>query len=269
MSDFDYENYLLPGEVNPRTKGPDGLRLKFCLEQLKGKKGRLIEIGCNTGRYLKPISRLMPDIECYGVDLSEKAIKEAKKSESSVKFSVGDCRDLSFKNDFFDFILVFDVLEHIDKPKKMLREIVRVAKNNAILVMFVPCDINTWSFHWFFGRKLKLIPIQRLKRDYVGHIQMFKIKDIYRLLAQHNIEIEDKYFSFHYLGQLLDILDYTVREDYLFKAKSKGLKYKFVNKFYHTTARILTKLMYYESRLLKSIGFGAGAVELAGKIVKE
>ena len=50
----------------------------------------------------------------------------------------GDCNEMPFANDTFDYIYTHHVLEHFDDLFKILYEISRVSKNGAILEIIVP-----------------------------------------------------------------------------------------------------------------------------------
>jgi uridylate kinase len=91
----------------------------------------LLDVGCGTGQLVQALRRL--GIDARGLELSQEAIDL---SENAVKpFLVqGDIVDIPFKENNFEMVVSFDVLEHLErsKLKKSVKETVRVAKK-AIL----------------------------------------------------------------------------------------------------------------------------------------
>jgi len=57
---------------------------------------------------------------------------------------VADAQNLPFRNEVFDKIVLYSVLEHLDNPLKCLRECVRVAKQNARFEIEIPVKKNLW-----------------------------------------------------------------------------------------------------------------------------
>ena len=80
----------------------------------------------------------MNNIELYGIDYSEEAINLAKIKNPDVKFYVSNVYELPFEEDFFDIIVSSDVIEHLAKPKQMLKEILRVGKNGSSCIISTP-----------------------------------------------------------------------------------------------------------------------------------
>jgi SAM-dependent methyltransferase len=70
------------------------------------------------------------------LDLSDKDIYDRK-----VKVDVTHDLDkfpYPFPDDSFDFVLVDNVLEHLEKPARIMEELERICKNNAIIKVVVP-----------------------------------------------------------------------------------------------------------------------------------
>ena len=89
-----------------------------------GKK--VAEIGCGAGGVLSGLFFLMDkEIECYGYDISPQAIELARRDER-ISFQTGDL--LSADNDeYFDILLIIDVLEHIPDYMAFLQKCRRKA----------------------------------------------------------------------------------------------------------------------------------------------
>ena len=116
--------------------------------------GKLLDVGCGPGFFLAYAERYY---DAHGIDSSEYAIRKAKQ-RTKAKLSVGDATDLDYKNDYFDIVTCFDLLEHLPNPELALQEFYRVLKNEGILIIRVP---NTSSLgarrkkeEWF-GRRDK------------------------------------------------------------------------------------------------------------------
>jgi 2-polyprenyl-3-methyl-5-hydroxy-6-metoxy-1,4-benzoquinol methylase len=105
-----------------------------------GKK--LLDIGCGYGYFLKLASAF--GFETYGIDISQHAIKQARKVVNA-KFFCSDIQDiLPFAANFFDIITMFDVIEHLEKPYSALQQIHRVLKPRGIFIITTP-NMNSLS----------------------------------------------------------------------------------------------------------------------------
>jgi len=105
-------------------------------EFLSDKKGKILDLGCGSGRNMIANS----NIEYYGVDFSEKMIKLAEKKAQKEKiradfFTVDFGKEkLPFKDEFFDsaiFISTLHCIECVEERKKALEELYRVLKKSG------------------------------------------------------------------------------------------------------------------------------------------
>lgn len=104
-----------------------------------GKNIRFLDFGCGKGFLLSKILKVNPDLLTTGADISKIAIEYAKKIIPSGKFFVlEDGKELPFKNNYFDFILAADVLEHIYDTELILSEIARILKPGKRIFISVP-----------------------------------------------------------------------------------------------------------------------------------
>ncbi|MEE9594165.1 MAG: class I SAM-dependent methyltransferase [Candidatus Hydrothermarchaeales archaeon] len=100
------------------------------------KQGRVLDVGCAYGFMLQ---RFPESFEKFGLDVSEHAIDVAKKVLPNATFKVGNAEDkLPFNEDFFDIVLLNDVIEHLEDPKLALENILRVLKKEGILYINTP-----------------------------------------------------------------------------------------------------------------------------------
>ncbi len=109
-----------------------------------GKK--MLEIGCAAGDFLDFASK--NGFECTGLELSEWAVREARKKYPSLAIVRGDLSALERLEGDFDVILLADVLEHLADPVASLKKIAARLSKNGIVYLRVPSFVNSWYFPW-------------------------------------------------------------------------------------------------------------------------
>ncbi len=106
-------------------------RAKKVIEGLDLKPGdKVLEVGCGNGYYLSLLNRVGLKLDLTGVDIDQMALTDAVKfiGDSSVKVILADAAKLPFKNNSFDKVVMSEVIEHVDKEREVLNEILRVLK---------------------------------------------------------------------------------------------------------------------------------------------
>lgn len=203
---FDYEDKVWGGEtLRLAPIHLRALRLLYALRALKKVKGRVLDVGCGAGDFVEAIKHYRPDLELYGIDISEKAIKIAKKRIKSANFNVADAEKLPFKNNFFDAIVCFDVIEHVQFPQIALKEASRVLKKKGLYQAFIPAEGNIYTPQ---GILLKLG--WKAKEIYGAHPQHYTSSDIKNMFKKAKLRIDKTIWGDHLFQQLVEILYFTM-----------------------------------------------------------
>ncbi|RLF01111.1 MAG: hypothetical protein DRJ59_06715 [Thermoprotei archaeon] len=98
---------------------------------------RVLDIGCAYGYLL----RLFDNAGCetYGIDISEYAIKQARRITRAKLYAWDVDRGLPmFQDNFFDLITILHVIEHLHSPYNVLKEVHRVLKPKGKLIIGTP-----------------------------------------------------------------------------------------------------------------------------------
>lgn len=92
----------------------------FLIEQLRNlglkNNSKILEIGCGIGTMTNLIAPLVKDGKLISSDISPKSIdisKKYNKKYNNIEFIVADSTNYSFPKLNYDYIVLFDVLEHI------------------------------------------------------------------------------------------------------------------------------------------------------------
>ena len=107
------------------------------------KKLKILSVGAGTGEELSILNKFG---EVYVIDIEKKALDLIKNSLYKEK-NVCDACNLSYKNNFFDVVVAFDVLEHIEKDNVAVKEIKRVLKKQGAFIFSVPAFQFLYSSH--------------------------------------------------------------------------------------------------------------------------
>jgi SAM-dependent methyltransferase len=105
------------------------------VEQYGIKPGdKILDVGCGKGFLLYDFTRVVPDLELHGIDISEYAIANAKE-EIKGRLQLGNATSLPYPENYFDFVFSVTTLHnlHCYDLDKALREIERVSKKNKYI----------------------------------------------------------------------------------------------------------------------------------------
>ncbi len=201
---FSYEEVVFGDEeVSLKTSCISALRLKHLLENFPINEGKFLDIGCGMGGFTRYVKYLKPDMKVCGCDISNRALEIAKKKDikNEINYFKYDICDIKIKDDFFDYISIFDVLEHLENPLKAINEVNRVLKKGGYIHIFVPLESSKKTLHGI----LNLFGIDCFKKSHTGHIQEFNYGHIKEMVEKNGFEIIDVKYSFQILSQITEL----------------------------------------------------------------
>jgi 2-polyprenyl-3-methyl-5-hydroxy-6-metoxy-1,4-benzoquinol methylase len=145
------ENYLLEGLPVPRTVeeflSERYKEIWFSKQRdlelvLKSKNsGRLLDIGCASGTLLWLARE--KGFEVQGVEVGRSSVEFARKV-LGIEVFLGQLEEAHFAAGEFDVVTMIHSLEHVPQPRRVLREVHRILKDNGVLVAVVP-NFVSWS----------------------------------------------------------------------------------------------------------------------------
>ena len=129
---FYNEEYHASGKVNYNAFHLDGLARKIELDP----QSSILDIACGTGAWMNIAAQYSSNT--YGIDISETAINVCKANLGHTRLCIGLGEKLPFNKNCFDVVTCLGSLEHFLDQPLALKEIKRVAKGTAKVIILVP-----------------------------------------------------------------------------------------------------------------------------------
>ncbi|MGH2395464.1 MAG: class I SAM-dependent methyltransferase [bacterium] len=119
-------------------------------------RGRLLDVGCGSGRFLVHMRDL--GWEVTGVEPDPVAVRVAHRS-FHLNVASGTLEDAGFPESCVDVVTMNHVIEHVPDPISSLRECNRVLREGGRLVVVTP---NVHSLgHWYFNHSWRGLEVPR------------------------------------------------------------------------------------------------------------
>lgn len=226
--------------------------LKYALKALKRVEGKILDLGCGKGGITSNIKRNRADLEFFACDNDKKALSVFEKSFKNIGVKLAECdaESLVYQDNFFDAVVMFDVLEHLEKPKQALSEVKRVLRKNGVFHLVVPLEAGLTTFDGWIKRLFGI----NLKKAPIGHIHQFSLDQIRKMLKDLGFTVQRERFSYHFIYQFISLLYY------LFVALARRGKYmplsserETVNRMIVIIGKFCSWLVFLESSLLRGI----------------
>lgn len=148
----------------------------FLAENIQRRKKPLsvLDYGCAHGHYIIPLAKRFPQCEFVGIDISERAIKAAKKwaereGLENVEFFVGDQASLIKHEKEFDVVIAGEVLEHVRDYIGLLNLLRGTLYSDGCIIITTP--VGRWEHSGTVAF--------RTGREHLHHFERQDLEDIF------------------------------------------------------------------------------------------
>jgi len=166
-------------------------RLQQTKRLVSGQKNIILDIGCGAG-YLSEL--LEGKYSKYvGVDILESNVSIAKSifTKKDVSFSTKNVFSdkSSFKNKSIDYILLLELIEHVDNPGEYIRRCRELLKDKGYLIISTPNATSITNILWNIKNRKKIISAYAIDGTETDHVVAWDIQTLQNLLVRNKFRI--------------------------------------------------------------------------------
>lgn len=104
--------------------------------RLEDERGKVLDVGCSSGNFLKAM--VIEGWDPYGVDMTIGFTEYARNVYGLKNVMTSSFEKSGLKNNFFDLITMFHVLEHVYNPEEFLNLANKKIKEKGLIIIEVP-----------------------------------------------------------------------------------------------------------------------------------
>jgi 2-polyprenyl-3-methyl-5-hydroxy-6-metoxy-1,4-benzoquinol methylase len=106
------------------------------LDHIPGLVKNLLEVGCGSGIFLEVAAKR--GWKVHGLDISQQAVELARKNCPTAQVICAPIERAGFLRETFNVIALWDVIEHVEDPEKLLQEARSLLASGGYLIMETP-----------------------------------------------------------------------------------------------------------------------------------
>ncbi len=169
-------------------------RLDLIRQHVPLENQRILDVGCGLGMYVRQMRRFSDEV--YGVDVDAEKVAEASKTLPNVYTAPAEA--LPFPDNYFDVILLHEVIEHVDDDRQTIAEAFRCLRPGGRVVIYAPNRLYPFETHGFYlGKRyyFRLLPLVNYTPDcirnrFAPHVRIYTQRGIRRLFRGLPVEFE-------------------------------------------------------------------------------
>jgi SAM-dependent methyltransferase len=148
-----------------------------------GREKDILDLGCGEGITLEKILRRFPDRKVLGIDYEEEKVRICH--EHHLPAQRGSAYALDLEDDSWDCCLLLEVIEHLEDPRRALREVHRVLRKGGLFLLIFPHD-------WLF--KAARLVFLKFEEAFAssGHVKKWTPGEMRRTLGEEGFDIQDQ-----------------------------------------------------------------------------
>lgn len=153
---------------------------------------QILDIGCGCGAVMAKLKSLYPFSTLHGIEIVPEAADISKTFGNVICGNVEEI-EFTYPENYFDYCILGDVLEHLHDPQKMLARLHKHMKKDGHIILSMP-NVKHWSV---------LLPLLKQDKFTYGndgildkaHVKMYTFHEILKLIILSGYEVQNHIYT--------------------------------------------------------------------------
>ncbi|MBF0555002.1 MAG: methyltransferase domain-containing protein [Nitrospirae bacterium] len=175
----------------------------------------IIDLGCGPGTIACSVARNYPDSTIYAIDNSKTKIDEIQKNINSYKLNniygmLSDAYSLPFNENTFDIVYCRFLLEYLDNPNEILKEMFIVTKTNGTVLIQDLDGQLLWHYPIDNELQNKIVKVVNYLNKTTGFDQFIGRKLYNLFFTSRFYDIDIKIETYHLFAGKIDEFNHKI-----------------------------------------------------------
>jgi ubiquinone/menaquinone biosynthesis C-methylase UbiE len=157
------------------------------IQMVEGHDNKILDIGCGDGQTGWALKKSGKAKEIVGIELIQSVAKRAESKLDKVIHGDVEKMVLSFQPEYFDYIIMGDVIEHLINPWRIIKQLSRFLSREGFLIASIP-NVG----HWRVLKDLILFDKWEYQKAGIldkGHLRFFTKQTILRMFKESGFKV--------------------------------------------------------------------------------
>jgi 2-polyprenyl-3-methyl-5-hydroxy-6-metoxy-1,4-benzoquinol methylase len=158
------------------------------IQMIEGNDNKILDVGCGDGQTGWALKKSGKAKEVMGIELVEHVAKKAESRLDKVVYGDVEEINLPFPPEYFDYIILGDIVEHLVNPWRVIKELSKFLSKKGFLIASIP-NIR----HWRVLKDLILFDKWEYQKAGIldkGHLRFFTEKTILAMFNQNGFTVK-------------------------------------------------------------------------------
>ncbi len=158
------------------------------IQMIEGNNNKILDVGCGDGQTGWALKKSGKAEEVVGIELVEGPAKRAENRLDKVIHGDVEKITLSFQPEYFDYIILGDVVEHLIDPWRVIKQLSQFLSRDGCLIASIP-NIG----YWRVLKDLILFDKWEYQKEGIldkGHLRFFTKKSMVEMMRDAGFEVE-------------------------------------------------------------------------------
>ena len=162
----------------------------YIISSMVKNNSRILDIGCADGQLLHLLEK-EKNVSGQGIEIKYNKVETCLKRGLSVIEGDANKEIINYPKESFDYVILSQTLQTVERPKWLVNEILRIGKNAIISFP----NFGYWLCRAQIVLEGKMPVTNDLKLPWYDtqNIHLCTIKDFYNLILELNLQIDNKF----------------------------------------------------------------------------